>query len=158
MAYTLGQAGRATGKRKSTIQKAIKSGRLSATKNDLGHYRIDPAELHRVYPPVSEDGTPTPAKKKTGEQTETVRHNSVLEAKLEILQQERSREREQAEKEREALENRIADLRAERDNWREEVNKWQEQAQQATRLLTHQKEQEQAQKPGWFDRLLGRTG
>ena len=50
MAYTLGEAARATGKSKPAISKAIKSGRLSASRADDGSYRIDPAELERVYP------------------------------------------------------------------------------------------------------------
>lgn len=50
MFYTLGQAAKATGKTKTTIQVAIKTGRMSASKDDLGRYQIDPAELHRVYP------------------------------------------------------------------------------------------------------------
>jgi hypothetical protein len=50
MSYTLGQAARATGKTKPTIARAIKIGRLSATRTDDGRYMIDPAELHRVYP------------------------------------------------------------------------------------------------------------
>src|SRR5215472_12734694 len=50
MSYTLGQAARATGKTKPTIARAIKLGRLSASRADDGSYLIDPAELHRVYP------------------------------------------------------------------------------------------------------------
>lgn len=50
MAYTLGAAARATGKSKATISRAIKSGRLSAGRDEAGGYVIDPAELHRVYP------------------------------------------------------------------------------------------------------------
>lgn len=50
MAYTLGEAARATGKSKPAISKAIKTGRLSASRADDGSYRIDPAELERVYP------------------------------------------------------------------------------------------------------------
>src|SRR4051794_18700397 len=38
-----------TGKDRSTILRAIETGRLSASKNDQGHYLIDPAELERVY-------------------------------------------------------------------------------------------------------------
>lgn len=49
MALTLQQAANATGKAKSTIQRAIKSGRLSATRLYSGSYEIDPAELSRVY-------------------------------------------------------------------------------------------------------------
>lgn len=53
MKYTLKQAADASGKDKSTIQRAIKSGRISATINDLGNYEIDPSELHRVFDPVA---------------------------------------------------------------------------------------------------------
>jgi hypothetical protein len=53
MAYTLGEAAKATGKSKTAIQKAISSHRLSATKDELGQWQIDPAELHRVYPLVN---------------------------------------------------------------------------------------------------------
>lgn len=52
MYYTLGQAAKATGKSKPTIQRAIKSGRISAKKSDDGSYAIDPAELHRVFAPL----------------------------------------------------------------------------------------------------------
>ena len=48
MKYTLSQAADATGKNKATIQRAIKSGKISASKNSSGAYEIDPAELHRV--------------------------------------------------------------------------------------------------------------
>ena len=52
MSYTIGQAAKATGKSKPTISRAIKSNTISATKNDDGSFTIDPAELHRVFPPV----------------------------------------------------------------------------------------------------------
>jgi len=55
MFYTLGTASKATGKAKATIRKAILSGRISAQKNDIGEYQIDPAELHRVFPPLSSE-------------------------------------------------------------------------------------------------------
>jgi hypothetical protein len=50
--YTLGQAARAVGKAKSTLSRDVKRGRISATRNDDGSVTIDPAELHRVYPPA----------------------------------------------------------------------------------------------------------
>ena len=55
MPYTLGEAAKATGKSKPTIQEQIKKGRISAIKDDLGRYQIDPAELHRLYPPISSE-------------------------------------------------------------------------------------------------------
>jgi excisionase family DNA binding protein len=57
MSYTLGTAARATGVSKSTIYRAIKAGRISASRTDSGDYAIDPAELHRVFPPLDSDGT-----------------------------------------------------------------------------------------------------
>ena len=50
MKYSLADAAKAVGKNKTTIQRAIKNGRISAAKSDLGAYEIDPAELHRVFP------------------------------------------------------------------------------------------------------------
>jgi excisionase family DNA binding protein len=56
VAYTLGNAAKATGKSKPTIQRAIKTGRISALKKGDGSYEIDPSELHRVFPPLPLDG------------------------------------------------------------------------------------------------------
>jgi hypothetical protein len=52
MSYSLSNAEAACGIYKSTVLRSIKSGRLTATKDALGQWRIEPAELHRVYPPV----------------------------------------------------------------------------------------------------------
>lgn len=90
MAYTLGEAAKATGVSKSSLSRAIEKGRISATKNDDGSFSIEPVELHRVYPPRSAATVvETPA--------ETTRNPSatggdaiaikVLEARLEGLQQ-----------------------------------------------------------------------
>ncbi len=48
---TLNQAAKAAKKSKATLLDAIRNGRMSAPKDDLGRYQIDPAELFRVYPP-----------------------------------------------------------------------------------------------------------
>ena len=52
MKYSLSEAATATGKNKTTIQRAIKSGKISASKGDRGSYEIDPSELHRIFPPI----------------------------------------------------------------------------------------------------------
>ena len=56
MFYTLGQAAKATGRSKPTIQRAVKNGSISASKADDGSYEIDPAELHRVFPRANDTG------------------------------------------------------------------------------------------------------
>ena len=53
--FTLGQAAKATGKSKPTISKAIKEGRLTGRKQPNGEYEIEPSELFRVYPKLSEE-------------------------------------------------------------------------------------------------------
>ena len=50
MIFTLRTAAQHTGTSKSTILRAIKSGRLSAARLEDGTYEIDAAELERVYP------------------------------------------------------------------------------------------------------------
>jgi len=55
MHLSLGQAAKETGMDKSTISRAIKSGKLSATRQEHGGYAIDPAELFRVFAPASKD-------------------------------------------------------------------------------------------------------
>jgi excisionase family DNA binding protein len=52
MYASLGQAAKATGLSRSTILRAIKAHRISAAKTDTGDWAIDPAELHRVFPPA----------------------------------------------------------------------------------------------------------
>ena len=69
--HTLGTAAKATGLNKSTVLRAIKSGKISAAKNEHGEWQVDPAELHRVYPPVADargaparsNGTQRPARR-----------------------------------------------------------------------------------------------
>jgi hypothetical protein len=52
MPYSLQQAAQAAGINRSTVLRAIKAGRVSGTKTETGDWQIEPAELHRVYPPA----------------------------------------------------------------------------------------------------------
>lgn len=52
MLLSLSQAAKETGKSKSVIANALKSGRLSGKHGVTGNWEIDPAELFRVYAPV----------------------------------------------------------------------------------------------------------
>jgi hypothetical protein len=53
MAISLAEAATATGVNRSTIYRAWKAGRISASKTDTGQIEVDPAELFRVFPPVA---------------------------------------------------------------------------------------------------------
>ena len=54
MAYTLAAAVTATGLNKRTILRAIKSGQIAATKDKVGEWHIEAAELERVFPPAAQ--------------------------------------------------------------------------------------------------------
>ena len=102
--FTLGQAAKATGRSKAGILNAIKSGRLSASRDDKNQWQIDPAELHRVYPPV----VATSNDNGNAEHYETPSNPKALQAELDAIREERERERRQ-------LQATIDDLRGERD-------------------------------------------
>ena len=58
MAYSLTEAAAAAGRNRSTIVRAIKAGRLSASRDAASNeWRIEPAELHRLYPVADASGT-----------------------------------------------------------------------------------------------------
>lgn len=61
MKYTAGQAAKATGVATSTITNALKNGKISGEKDENGAWRIDPSELHRVYPPLAPQGLRNPS-------------------------------------------------------------------------------------------------
>lgn len=50
MKLSLNKAAKEAAVAKSTLLDALKSGRMSASRNDKGHWQIDPSELFRVFP------------------------------------------------------------------------------------------------------------
>jgi hypothetical protein len=83
MAYTLGTAAKATGKDRATISRAIRKGRISAVKNAQGEWQIDPAELHRVYPPLQARNSERDRGDATERNSALITENKVLEVRLE---------------------------------------------------------------------------
>jgi hypothetical protein len=96
--YTMGEAVRACGKSKPAIAKAIRTGRISATRADDGSYRIDPAELHRVYPvagqlfdPGKRGDTPADSPVDTGLLVELTKWRALAEERDAVIRDLRSR-------------------------------------------------------------------
>ena len=50
--YTIATAAAAVGRNKTAILRAIKAGKILAAKDQNGEWQIDPADLHRIYPPL----------------------------------------------------------------------------------------------------------
>ena len=118
MVYTLGQAAKAVGKGKTTILKAIKSGRISAKKENNGQWAIDPSELYRVYQPVNENSSPTDEKERTDTPSE------LIELRVQV----------QALNEQNSL------LKDERDDLRQRLDNESEERRKLTLILTDQRE------------------
>src|SRR3954465_4286053 len=55
MSYSLADAAKAVHRNKTTLLRAIKSGKLSAVRDAAtGAWQIEPAELHRVYHAIAD--------------------------------------------------------------------------------------------------------
>lgn len=100
------EAAKQAGVSKATIHRAIKAGRLSASRQEDGSYEIDPAELFRVYKPVRhltpvsvrQDATPS----ETGAKPHEIER---LEARVRDLEE------------------RVSDLKNDRDAWRQQAER-----------------------------------
>jgi excisionase family DNA binding protein len=124
---TLGEAARLTGLGKTTVARAIKAGRLSATRTVTGSYEIDPAELARCYPvntaTEATDATvaatgPVLWVHRTSAAPETTGATAALEARIAGLHE-------------------IGDLlRRQLDEVREDRERWRSQAEAVQRLIT----------------------
>ena len=128
---TLGQAARLTRTSKTTLTRAIKAGRLSATRRDDGVYSIDPAELARVYSVKVETPATGAATVATVHQA-TPERDGALQVEIEVLRAQLDLMREHA-----------AELRHQRDGW-------QNAAELSQRLLADHRPRR-----GWFG--LGRS-
>jgi excisionase family DNA binding protein len=78
MKFSIGQAATETGKPKSTISRAIKTGRISAKK--VGNrYEIDPSELFRAFPATVAQPKETNDTQRIKDSTETTLLREMLE-------------------------------------------------------------------------------
>lgn len=84
MKYSLSEAAKATGKNKTTVQRAIKNGKISASKGDSGSYEIEPSELHRVFPPVAAQRDAQHRQSNDTQQSKSASINSDLARVLEL--------------------------------------------------------------------------
>jgi hypothetical protein len=137
MGYTLGQAAKAVGMSKTSILRSIKAGRISAGRDELGQWAIEPCELHRVYPPLTDEndtGNGTGERAVTGAKTALVEANS----RASLLEQRIS-----------DLKTILDDMRGQRDDMREQRDAWQRQAEASQRVLTDGREKAAVRQSWW---------
>jgi hypothetical protein len=154
MSLSASEAATAVGLSRDGILKAIRSGKISAEKNQNGEWRIEPVELFRVYAPVTSSPQTTSANIQTpivdSPQTRSEPSVESLQAELRQFQQ-RLADKDDV----------IADLRTRLDAEADERRK-------LTMILTdtqHQRTPEVPPEPttpsternrSWWGRLLGR--
>jgi hypothetical protein len=141
MSYTLGQAAKAAGMSKTSILRSINSGRISAGRDEFGRWAIEPCELHRVYPPLSDD---TGTENSTEERGVTGDATAAAEANLRAA----------------VAEARLCDCKSMLDDIREQRDRWQQQAERLAALAITDQRQEAApaQTNSWRHKLLAPTG
>ena len=131
---SLRNAAQQAGTSKSTILRAIKAGRLSATRTSAGGYEIDPSELSRVYPPKPSTVAPDHATQRSagqdapGDEPDTVAPEVAT--KLAVMEVQ------------------LKGLQAMVDELRQSRDQWQQQAERASLVLTS------PARP-WWRRLAG---
>jgi len=122
---------------KTSVLRSIKAGRISAGRDELGQWAIEPCELHRVYPPLTDEndtGNGTGERAVTGGDTALVGANaraSLLEWRINDLR------------------TMLDDMRGQRDDFREQRNAWQRQAEASQRALSDQREKAAAAQSWW---------
>jgi hypothetical protein len=109
MPYTLQEASEATGLNRSTIFRAIRAGKISAARNEQGTWQIEPAELHRIYPPRAAPDV----------STAQTHHDAMADKMVQLLERQ------------------LEDMRQERDHWRSAFEQERDRAQRALPVPTH---------------------
>jgi hypothetical protein len=136
MGYTLGQAAKAVGMSKTSILRSIKAGRISAGRDELGQWAIEPCELHRVYPPLTDDtgtGNGTQERGVTGGETALAEANAratVAEARLSDFK------------------SMLEDIRVQRDRWQQQAERL------AALAITDQRNEPAPAQPQSWRRIL----
>lgn len=135
---SLEEAARLTGKDKSTISRAAKSGRLSYTQDENGQRVFAPSELDRVFGiavkrPDNDSTSDASAHVRTRAMHQDAHAHASPNVHTEVREM-RDRERALMEDTIRRLEDQIDDLKGDRDHWR----------QQATMLLTYQRPAEES--------------
>lgn len=147
--FTLGEAAKAAKVSKPTLSKAISTGRLSAEKMPDGSYRIQAAELFRVYPP-SREANRLPEGGVADQETSS--NNGLLEGEVNRLREQLATLSDERDRERRQLVDQVEDLRRRLDLEGEERRK-------LTAILTDQRATPAEPQPapkGLFARLFGK--
>jgi len=147
MKLTLGQAAKTAKRAKGTLSKALNSGSISAQKDDKGRWQIDPSELQRWM-----DSNPLPNTIENHDATPTETHrnpngNSALAIEVKMLREKIEDLNLERDRERQNLTDQIEDLKTEAERRSREHM-------QALAVLTDQRDKPAETPPRRFFGLL----
>ena len=126
MTLSLTGAARETGVSKSTIYRAVKSGKISAKRNEDDEYEIDPAELFRVFekqadaPPRREVTRSETAQNETPGEVEAIQRQ--MEWLMKLAEQQREQLQESQEKWFEAMQEKDREMKERDEFWQQQLN------------------------------------
>jgi hypothetical protein len=142
MGYTLGAAAKAVGMSKTSILGSVRASRISAARDEFAQWCIEPVELHRVYPAV----TDVTEANGTGKRAVTGGGTALVEANV------RAFLLEQALPDLKAA---LNEMRGQRDDLCEQRDRWQAKAERlvALAITDQRKEAAPAQPQSWWRRL-----
>jgi uncharacterized coiled-coil protein SlyX len=120
--FSIRDAAKEAGVSKTSILRAIQSGRMSAPRKDDGGYAIDPAELFRVFPPKAEGQRDSASTRSEGQTVppEGLHGTDYVSTRTTELEVRLAKAEAQIEGLKEILEverKRAEELRQERDKW-----------------------------------------
>jgi len=136
MRLSLGQAAKHSGFSKPTLSRAIKNGKLSATRLDDGSFSIDPAELERWKDNNGHRNHQETQIATQDETHETPKDSSSIEVELKVLRERLRIFEAEREHERRAAADQVTDLRRRLDQSEQERR---DAHRQITALLTDQR-------------------
>jgi hypothetical protein len=119
MSLTLAEASTQVGVNRSTLLRAIKSGKMSGIRDDAGAWHVEPVELFRVFAPV-------PASEQAQSEPQHASADVlVAELRAQLARMERALDDIRQDRDRTVarLDSDIADMRRERDEWREQFKR-----------------------------------
>ena len=136
MSLSLAEAAAATGTNRTTILRAIKVGKVSASRDAHGNWVVEPAELHRVYPPVEQ---------------RTLGNRNATHYRAQIAEAAQAAQIAALRETADLMRAQLEDVRRDRDRWRD-------QAQAVTRQLADARTPAPTPEPAprpWWRRLAG---
>ncbi len=150
MPYSLAEAAAATGLNKTTVLRSIKAGHITGTKDALGQWQIEPAELHRVHPQVAAIAVRTEATPDDAAATSAAVDTAELRARVSLAEQRLAEMKAMLEDVRAQRD--AGPARAEREALTDEaVRQWARRDETEHQTLTD----ERVEPPSWWNRLAG---